>query len=380
MNGFDEVFDFVVVGSGGGSMCAGLLMRAAGKSVLILEKEALVGGTTARSGGVMWIPNNPFMKRDGVPDSYEQASRYLDGLAADGGDAPGSTPQRRHRYLLEAPQMVEFLLGQGIRLDRVSKWPDYYDERPGGCVPGRTVVAERFNANELGPWKKRLRKGFLQLPVNLDEALQLPDFKRSWRVKLLMLKVALRIVAARLGGRHWVSAGAALQGRMLQAALRNGVEIRPESPVSELIVEQDAVKGVLTRREGQAWRVGARLGVLVNAGGFARNQAMRDRYQPGTSARWTMASSGDTGEMLVEMMRHGAAVAQMEEMVGTQLTLPPGAEHVIENTGPGKLYTLTIMCPNEGFAELIRAGAPVELDEEDRRVLTTALPSAAPGA
>jgi 3-oxosteroid 1-dehydrogenase len=66
--------------------------------------------------------------------------------------------------------------------------------------------------------------------------------------------------------------------------------------------------------------------VLVNAGGFARNQRMRDRYQPGTSAKWTMASSGDTGEMIEEMMRHGAAIAQMEEMVGSQLTLPPGAE------------------------------------------------------
>jgi 3-oxosteroid 1-dehydrogenase len=66
--------------------------------------------------------------------------------------------------------------------------------------------------------------------------------------------------------------------------------------------------------------------VLVNAGGFARNQAMRDRFQPGTSAKWTMAATSDTGEMIEEMMRHGAAIAQMEEMVGTQLTLPPGTE------------------------------------------------------
>ena len=71
MTAFDEFFDFVVVGCGGGSMCAGLVMRSAGKSVLILEKTPLVGGTTARSGGVMWIPNNPFMKRDGVEDSFE---------------------------------------------------------------------------------------------------------------------------------------------------------------------------------------------------------------------------------------------------------------------------------------------------------------------
>ena len=70
MSDFDEMVDLVVVGSGGGSMCAGLLMRSAGKSVLILEKTGLVGGTTARSGGVMWIPDNPFMRRDGVDDSY----------------------------------------------------------------------------------------------------------------------------------------------------------------------------------------------------------------------------------------------------------------------------------------------------------------------
>ncbi len=323
MSGFDEQVDFVVVGSGGGSMCAGLLMRSVGKKVLILEKEALVGGTTARSGGVMWIPNNPFMQRDGVPDSHAQAMAYLDSVVGDHADAPGATRQRHHRYLLEAPRMVEFLLGQGVRLTRVAYWPDYYDDRPGGSAAGRTVVAELFNVNELGPWKHKLRKGFLQLPATLDELLLLPAFKRSWRIKLLMLKIAFRAIAARLTGEQWISAGAALQGRMLQAALRTGVDIRPGSPVRELIVEDGAVTGVLTVKDGRPWRVGARLGVLMNAGGFARNQEMRDRYQPGTSAQWTMASSGDTGEMIEEMMRHGAAIAQMEEMVGTQLTIPP---------------------------------------------------------
>src|ERR1700754_1996726 len=99
MSGFDENFDFVVVGSGGGSMCAGLVMRAQGKSVVILEKTDLVGGTNARSGGVMWIPNNPFMKRDGVEDSFEKASTYLDNLVGDATDAPGATRERRRTYL-----------------------------------------------------------------------------------------------------------------------------------------------------------------------------------------------------------------------------------------------------------------------------------------
>ena len=324
---FDELHDFVVVGSGGGSLCAGLVMRSSGKSVVVLEKTELVGGTTARSGGVMWIPNNPFMKRDGVEDSFELASSYLESVCGGQTDAPGASRERRRTYLTEAPAMLGFLGSLGVRLNRVQEWPDYYDERPGGSKLGRTVVADLFNVNELGSWKHKLRPSFIRAPVpaSLEEMLELPALKRSWRVKALLLKLILRGVAARLTGKEWVAGGAALQGRMLQAALRAGAEIRTESPVSELLVEGGAVKGVLTVKEGRPWRVGARLGVLVNAGGFARNQALRDRYQPGTSVQWTMAAPGDTGEMIEEMMRHGAAVAQMEERVGNQVTLPPGA-------------------------------------------------------
>jgi len=325
---FDQIFDFVVVGCGGGSMCAGLLMKSTGKSVLILEKTSVVGGTTARSGGVMWIPNNPFMKRDGVEDSFERAAAYLDAVAGNQGDAPGSSRQRRTTYLTEAPAMVEFLGTQGVKLTRVAEWPDYYDERPGGSAAGRTVVAELFDANELGVWKPKLRPSFIRAPVpaTLEEMLELPGLKRSWRVKLLLLKLVLRGVVAKITGKDWVAGGAALQGRMLQAALRTGVEIRTDSPVSELVVENGAVTGVVTVKEGRPWRVGARLGVLVNAGGFAHNQRMRDLYQPGISVNWTMAAPGDTGEMIEEMMRRGAAIAQMEERVGTQVTLPPGAQ------------------------------------------------------
>src|SRR5581483_2235991 len=141
MAAFDEVFDFVVVGSGGGSMCSGLVMRSCSKSVVILEKTALVGGTTSRSGGVMWIPNNPFMKRDGVEDSFEKASTYLEALAGAQTDAPGSTLERRRTYLREGPAMLEFLGSQGVKLTRVREWPDYYDELPGGSAQGRAVVA-----------------------------------------------------------------------------------------------------------------------------------------------------------------------------------------------------------------------------------------------
>ena len=326
MANVDESYDFVVVGAGGGSMCAGLVLRKAGKSVLILEKTEFVGGSTAKAGGVMWIPNNRFMKPDGVEDSYEKAMTYLDAVVGDRDDAPGATRERRHAYVTEAPAMVDFLVSQGIKLNRVKSWPDYYDDRPGGSEPGRTVVADLFNINELGAWKSRLRPNAFQLPAPLADAIQLPLIKRSWRAKFIVLKTGLRGLTAALTGKHWVTAGAALQGRMLQAALKAGIDIRTDAPVKQLIVENDTVTGVVTIKDGREWRIGARSGVLLNAGGFAQNQEMLNRYIPNVRAEWTHAAPGDTGDMHIELMRIGAAMAQMDEMVGNQMTIPPGLD------------------------------------------------------
>lgn len=326
MQEFDETYDFVVVGSGGGSMCAGLLMRSLGKSVLILEKTDKIGGTTARSGGTMWIPNNSLMKRDGVEDSTEKALTYLDAAVGDRDDAPGASAERRRAYVVEAPRMADFIMSQGVRLLRPDCWPDYYDELPGGSVPGRTMTPALFDLNKLGTWKNKLRPGFLPLPLLIVEAREIANMKQSFAGKLMIARVGFRKIFNRLTGRHVATAGESLQGQMLYAATRRGVEFRTEAPVSELVIDGDAVVGVISVKDGKPWRVGARLGVLVNAGGFAHNQAMRDRYQPGTRADWSNAIKGDTGEMIEEMARHGGALAQMEEMVGNQQTIPPGAE------------------------------------------------------
>jgi 3-oxosteroid 1-dehydrogenase len=325
--GFEEEFDFVVVGSGGGSMCAGLVMRSVGKSVVVLEKTDLIGGTTARSGGVMWIPNNRFMKEAGVEDSYEKAMAYMEATAGQSLDAPGTTLERRSAYVTEGPKMVDFLVDQGIKLRRTPFWPDYYDDRTGGSVPGRTVIADLFDTNELGEWKKRLRPNFMVVPAYLSEAFAISTFKTSWTSKATMLKVGLRAALARLIGQDWATAGGALQGRMLQASLKAGVDLRVNSPVKSFIVIDGAVKGVVVEKEGRHWRIGAHCGVLVNAGGFSQNQEMRDKYAPGTSALWTAAAPGDTGEMIRELMAMGAAAGQLNECVGNQMSIPPGLEN-----------------------------------------------------
>lgn len=322
MTQFDETFDWVVVGSGAGSFVSALVVRAAGKRVLILEKTALIGGTTAKSGGVMWIPANRFMAQDGESDSIDAAATYLDALQVlDGGTAPGTSPEKRQAFLTHATRAIEFLLEQGVKLRRgPAFWPDYYDELPGGCKTTRTVVAEPFNLKELGAWRDKLRPGFAPFNVLLGEGMEAGHLRTNRQAKKLLGKIALRTIRDKLLGRSYTTAGAALQGRMLKAALAAGVEVRTDSPVSRVLIEGGRAVGV----EVAGRRIGAGLGVLVNAGGFARNQAMRDTYAPGTRAEWSQVPEGDTGEMILELERVGGVLAQMDQFVGYQSTLAPG--------------------------------------------------------
>lgn len=318
----NESFDFVIIGSGGGAFCAALVLRAAGKSVLVLEKTDLVGGTTAVSGGVMWVPTNRYLAEAGIADSTDQAIDYLDAVVGDHEDTPGANPQRRRTYAEQAPRMLDFLEEQGVRLRRIPVWPDYCNA-PGELELGRTVVSELFDINTLGEWKDRLRPGFLPLPAYLEEAMQLPDMKRSWASKKTLLRVIGRTIGSRLRGKHLVTAGQALQGQMLGAALTAGAEVRTGVRVKTLLEEDGRVNGVVAEQDGQDWTISAASGVLVNAGGFSRNQRMLDQYIPGASSEWTLTAPGDTGEMIEEAMRIGAAIAQMEERVGNPMALPP---------------------------------------------------------
>ena len=217
--------------------------------------------------------------------------------------------------------MLDFIISQGVKVERASSfWPDYYDDLPGGCKTSRCVTAQYFNLKELGDWEKKLRPGFMPQPAKLDDGMKLPFARKSWKIKMIFAKIACAVVFGKLTGKHYTTCGAALQGRMLKASLAAGVELRTDAPVTELIVENGKVKGVVSNER----RIGARLGVLVNAGGFAQNQAMRDRYQPGTNAAWSNTPEGDTGDLHIEMERIGGVLAQMDQMVGYQLTRMPG--------------------------------------------------------
>jgi 3-oxosteroid 1-dehydrogenase len=377
-SGVEETFDFVVIGSGGGSMAAALLMRSLGKSVVILEKTDLVGGTTARSGGVLWIPNNRFMREAGVDDSAEKANTYLDAVIGDDASALGATPARRRAYVDQSTKMLEFLISQGLKFRRHPSWPDYYDDLPGASVPGRCVVAELFDVNQLGEWKAKLRPTFVNAPAYVAEGMQVPWVKKSNAARIALLNIIGRTLSDKITGKQRMTAGNALQGQMLNAALKAGVDIRTEFPVKEIVVANGRATGVVATKDGADRKINATLGVLINAGGFAHNQEMRDQYLPGTSTAWTSAGPGDTGEMIQEAVRLGAVTAQMDAAVSTQIAMPPGPPTPIKAVMQGdasKPHTLVV--DQSGVRYMNETGSYVDFCDSmmERNKTTPAVPS-----
>jgi 3-oxosteroid 1-dehydrogenase len=307
MPALENNYDLVIVGSGGGSMCAALEAKRLGRRPVILEKQAKVGGSTAFSGGVWWIPNNPLMAREGVADSFEKAKQYFDAVVTYKG--PAVTAARRDAFLQTGPEMIGFLERRGMKLYRPEGWSDYYDELPGGEPRSRSLMASRFDLNELREWAPRLQTYApgLAAPIGSNEFTTLFLMKRTLAGKAKLLKLIGVTVWGKLTGKRLVSNGHAIQGRMLQIALREQIPIFPDTPVTDFIVENGRVCGVTVQRDGRSVQVRASDGVLINSGGFSRNGAMRQQYgRTPIAGDWTNANPGDTGEMIEAMMRLGA--------------------------------------------------------------------------
>jgi len=323
--------DFVIVGSGAASFVSALRAKAAGLRPLIVEKRDKVGGTTGYSGGVLWIPDNPVMRANGSGDSREKAALYLESLLEPPG--PGSTPARRAAFVDHGPRMVEFLLGQGMELRQAGQWSDYHDDLPGGSQASRGLYAPLFDLMQLGPWADRLSvHEKYKLPTNSIDIAKLVLARRTWAGRLTALKVGARVLRQRLTGERLRGLGASLQGRLLQLALRAGIPILMETRFTGLAVEGGRVVGIHAERDGRALTIAAPAGVLLNAGGFARNPALREKYQVKPTPRWTNANPADTGDALVAAMELGAAVHGLELSWYTPTStmadgsLPPGAQ------------------------------------------------------
>jgi 3-oxosteroid 1-dehydrogenase len=339
---WDYVSDLLVVGSGGG-LCAAIVAAANGREALVIEKTEVVGGSTAMSGGVLWLPNNPLMQEEGVPDSFEEGIEYINAVVGDVG--PASSTARRATYITEGANMVRFLRDLGMRFVRCEGYSDYYADVagvPAGKARGRSIEPAPFDGNELGPWLPKLRTSFTGgIAILTGEAATVGLVRRSPKAVRIAARVATRTMAGRLRRQTLLTNGAALIGQALKVVISRSVPVWTETSLEDLIVEDGRVVGAVVRKKGRQMRVRARDGVVLAAGGFARNADMRKRYsmQP-NAAEWTSANPGDTGEVLETAIAHGAATALMDDAWWIPSSmLPDGspAMCISERTKPGSI-------------------------------------------
>jgi len=339
MSDREHATDIAIIGSGAGGLCAALTAGAAGAKALVIEKQSMIGGNSALSGGTMWIPGNALMREEGISDSEEDGLKYLNSCIEDVG--PATSPARIAAYVKQGPPMIDFLRQLGIRMNRVKNYADYYSEMPGGNTLGRALQCDVFNLNKLGSYATRV-PNLAPVIGYVEEFPELSLVFQTWHGFSTFARVFIRTAWARFTRRPMAANGSALIGRLLHACLNSKIELWTESPVTDLVVENSRVTGVKVLHEGQEIIVRAQRGVLIASGGFAHNLEMRKRYgrQP-ASTDWTFANPGETGDIVEMAMRLGAATDLMNEAIWIPMTLSPAGPMYLEYER-GKPFSLII--------------------------------------
>ncbi|SNU02094.1 3-oxosteroid 1-dehydrogenase [Ruaniaceae bacterium KH17] len=304
----EETFDVVVVGSGSAAFAAALGAVDEGLSVILLESSDQWGGNSSMSGGGMWLPNNPLMKRDGALDSREEALEYM--LETIGEPGPAASKERIEAYIDTVDDLINTCERHGMEFTRAPKYPDYYPELPGGKV-GRGVEGGIFNVKKIGEWAKTQR-GAVPIPMRTDDTYKL---QRSWSTPGGFVggaRFVFRTLGGLVTGKKNVGIGGGLMANFAYATvIKAGVPLRLNTPAVGLVVEDDRVVGVRAESPEGERIFRARLGVMLGAGGFESNQEWREKYQNVTG--YSSGSPSNQGTPIEFAQALGAAVDFMDD-------------------------------------------------------------------
>jgi len=334
-------FDLVVVGSGAAGMTGALTAALNGLRVVVLEKTEYFGGSTARSGGGVWLPGNSVLRKSGRKDSPSQARQYLAYVAGD------NAPESLQTALLEhGPKMLDLVLANTpLGFDWVPNYSDYYPEAPGGQASGRSVEPSLLNARVLGAELANLRPPYLPAPAGIT----VTQANYRWmslgtshpRAISTTARVTCRMVASKLRKRQLLSMGQALAAGLRAGLARADVPVWLNTPMTGLRIEDGRMTGVEITRDGQPAVVRARRGVLLATGGFEKNEEMRQRYQRAPiGTEWTVGSAGNTGDGIVAGQAAGGELELMDDAWwGPSIPLPSGPVFCLaERSLPGCIF------------------------------------------
>jgi succinate dehydrogenase/fumarate reductase flavoprotein subunit len=292
-------FDVVVAGSGGAGLTAAILAHDHGARVAVLERSDRIGGTTAVSGGAVWVPVNDHMSEVESQDSREEALTYCKRLSA------GTAPDKMTETFVDtAPVMIRYL-EENTPL-RFSVWntPDYYADGPGGSACGRTLEPHLFSKAELGEWAGALRAApILAVPLTLEEMLN------KYRLITGVKALPMELLSERLQ-KQMVGMGAALIGRLLRGCLDRGVNIMLNTRATELVRDANGVHGLVAQGNGKPVTLSARGGVILATGGFEWNDGLVRKFMPGPLTHPNSPPFNE-GDGLIMAMEAGATLANM---------------------------------------------------------------------
>ncbi|AYE97776.1 3-ketosteroid-delta-1-dehydrogenase [Mycobacterium paragordonae] len=312
---FDHVVDVLVVGSGGGGMTAALTAASCGLDALVIEKSPQFGGSTALSGGGIWVPGAPAQRRAGYSPAPEDVVRYLqqitEGLVS---------AARIRQYVDSAPQMLEFLEGLSPWLEFVWKpgYADYYPELAGGSELGSTINVPPIDLRELGADETTLLQPLALAPKGIwlgpKELRSFYLIRQSWAGKAVLVKLISRMVRARVFGERIAAIGQSLAARLRLAMKERGIPLWLDTPLHELVTDADgSVIGALVHRDGRQQRIGSRRGVILASGGFDHDMAWRKEYQPVVDQDWSFGNPAAVGDGIRAGQRVGAAADLLDE-------------------------------------------------------------------
>lgn len=332
--------DVVVVGAGGAGMTAALAAAHGGLDTLVIEKSPWFGGSTARSGGGVWIPGNYALRAAGQEDSPEAAKRYLDAIVGD--VVPKS---RRDTYIDRGPEVMDFVRDHTpVRFAWVPDYADYHPEAPGGRPAGRSVEPVPLDGRVIGDELERLHPPYSKAPANV--VVTQASFRwlslglRTPRGPWVALKVALNRVLASLRGARMYCMGNALTIGLRKGLLDAGVPIAYETELVDVLTNGGRVSGVVVRRGEETVTIQARVGVILGSGGFEHNQQLREQHGPTpVDVAWSTGAPSNTGDALVIGERLGAATALLDDAWwGPTIPLPRGAWFCLaERNLPGSI-------------------------------------------
>jgi 3-oxosteroid 1-dehydrogenase len=303
-----QTYDVVVVGSGAAGATTALRAHGHGLSVVVVEKAHKYGGTSATSGGVLWVPNHGLAA---AGDGRDQALQYLNSVV------PGDVQRERlEAFVDKAPEMVRFLQASGVNV-MPATWPDYFPDKP-GARSDRSLVCPTFDGRDLGSRFTLMREQYTRFKLLNRYAMDLPEFfalssrARGWQ--LVLLRIWLRywtdFSTRRISRRdRRFTSGAALMGQLYKRIFERGIELRLNSRITQLLEDAGKVTGVRVNSFGRTSDIMARHGVVICAGGFEWNQELRDRFLevPGLTRYSSSPEDANRGEALLAGLEVGAA-------------------------------------------------------------------------